>query len=194
MSKTVKIVPYQAEWAEKFQRERERLAKGCGAALAAIEHIGSTSVPGLPAKPTVDIIACVGERALLSVIDEPTVGKGPVSAAGNSAHVALVDRICGLGYIYRGENGINGRLFFAKPAEHPREVHLHLVLKDSKLWREHLMFRDFLRAHADVAERYGLLKKQLATKAGADREAYTDGKSAFIRQCIKAAYSWQAAK
>lgn len=188
MSNAVKIVAYQAAWIEEFIRERDGLLTACGTKLTAIEHIGSTSVPGLAAKPIIDILAGVSEPELLSVTGESTTHSAKITPAGNAAHVALVESVCRLGYVYRGEYGIPRRLFFGKPATPPRLVHIHLVLKDSAFWRNHLKFREYLRAHPDAAERYGALKRRLAEEYGSDRDGYTNAKSAFITQCLHAAH------
>lgn len=90
-----------------------------------------------------------------------------------------------IGYEYRGEQGIPGRHFFAKGE--PRTHHLHLVEADSVFWRSHLLFRDYLRQHADVAAEYETLKRRLAIEYKDNREAYTEGKAAFIENVLRAA-------
>lgn len=124
---------------------------------AAIEHIGSTSVPGLCAKPIVDI--AVGVRKL-ELTDE---------------QIAAMER---LGYEYLGEYGLPGRLFFRKGE--PRTHNVHVVEHGGEHWERQLVFRDALRADPEERQRYDELKRRLAA-AGHPREAYTELKTPFIR-------------
>ena len=161
------VVEYDPRWPEQFAEESERLRQVMGDALVAVEHVGSTSVPGLPAKPVLDIL--VGVRAL---------------AEGEQAVPALAS----LGYEYRGENGIPGRLFFRKGlVPYRRTHHLHMVETGHEQWAPMLSFRDYLRSHPDEARRYEALKHDLADQFRADRRAYTDGKAEFVKAVLKKA-------
>ncbi len=131
--------------------------------------MGSTSVPGLIAKPVIDI--CIG-------LQEPP-------PPGEAIIVALAD----LGYEHRGEHGIPGRHFFRKGA--PRSHHLHVVLHGNDFWVRHLLFRDYLRAHPDEAEAYADLKRLLAIRHAGDREMYTDSKGPFIAGVLERARAWR---
>jgi GrpB-like predicted nucleotidyltransferase (UPF0157 family) len=156
---TVRVVPYDPAWADLFAAERRRLEEvltTCGLSLR-IEHTGSTAVPGLSAKPVLDMLAAWTD---------------------GEQRPALIDAFQRAGYVYRGEQGIPGRDFFRRGE--PRQYHLHLAEVDSRFWSDHRAFRDYLRAHADVAAAYGLLKQTLAERHPTDRAAYIDGKTAFV--------------
>jgi GrpB-like predicted nucleotidyltransferase (UPF0157 family) len=154
----VLVVEYDPEWPRRYEEERGRIVAAFGGLIAAIEHVGSTAVPGLGGKPIIDIMIGVprledGERCV-----------GPMES---------------LGYEYRGEAGIPGRLFFGKGL--PRTHHVHLVEHGGDFWGRLLLFRDFLRAHPETAAEYYEFKKGLAARFRTDREAYTEAKTAFIR-------------
>lgn len=161
---TVEIVPYSNLWPGLFAEEAERLRAAIGEHTVAIEHIGSTSVPGLAAKPIIDILIAVME---ISDVQKCVV---PLES---------------IGYEYRGELGIPGRHFFGKGET--RTHNLHVVEIGSAHWRRHLRFRDYLREHDEVRNDYQALKEGLAEKHRHDREAYTDAKSEFIQGVEKAA-------
>jgi GrpB-like predicted nucleotidyltransferase (UPF0157 family) len=139
--------------------------------VLAIEHVGSTAICGLSAKPIIDIAVAVREIAYASKC------------------VTLLEQI---GYEYRGEQGITGRHFFAKGD--PRTHHLHMVELSSDFWVGHLLFRNYLRQHRETAEEYERLKRDLAQKHKENREAYTEGKVPFIEGVVKAARSDWAAR
>lgn len=164
LSGTVRVVPHDPGWAAEFAAERARLGESLGDVPAIIEHVGSTSVPGLPAKPILDVI----------------VGRPPESAL--SDYVGAFERI---GYIYRGELGLPGREYFVRGMEPvPRTHHLHLVLIGSDHWLRTLAFRDHLRRHPEAAQAYAALKGELAKRYPTDRGAYTAAKDAFIQEAI----------
>ena len=129
--------------------------------VAAIEHVGSTAVPGLAAKSIIDII--VGVREL---------------AAGDRC----VHPLEGIEYEYLGEAGIPGRLYFRKGQ--PRTYHLHMVEHRSEFWERHLLFRDLLRERPAVAREYEALKRELAVQYRTDRLAYTEAKTPFIESAL----------
>lgn len=160
----VKLAPHTELWHQLFAEEEARLREAIGEHVVAIEHIGSTAICGLPAKPIIDIAAAVRE------------------AVDAQACVRLLENI---GYEYRGESGIAGRYYFVKGE--PRTHHLHMVESGSDFWRDHLLFRDYLRRHREVAEKYERLKRDLAIKYEKDRGAYTEGKSRFIEEVLKRA-------
>ena len=128
------------------------------------EHTGSTSIPGMAAKPILDILA--GRRT-----DEE---REPAIRALQAA-----------GYVYRGEQEIPGRDFFRRGE--PRQYHVHLAHSDSAFHRDHRAFRDYLRTHADAAAEYAALKRELAVKHPFDREAYIQGKTAFVEGILQLA-------
>lgn len=160
------VVPYDARWPSRFAAERAALQPLLAPWLAgAIEHIGSTAIPGLPAKPILDLMA-------------------PVASLAQSR--AALPRLAALEYHYfpyRAEV----MHWLCKPSDAYRTHHLHLVPVASALWRERLAFRDYLRAHAAVAAEYAALKQRLAERHRFDREAYTDGKAAFVARVLELA-------
>lgn len=157
MSDAVTVVAYDPRWPALFDEEKTRIAAALAGSVVAIEHIGSTSVPGLEAKPIIDIL--VGMRPL-EVTD---------------AQIAAMEE---LGYEYLGELGLPGRLFFRKGR--PRSHHVHVVEWGGDQWERHLAFPDFLRRHPDEARRYGELKRRLAIDVAGDWERYMTGKEAYI--------------
>jgi len=157
-------MPHSELWHQLFAEEETQLRNAIGAQVVAIEHVGSTAVCGLAAKPIIDIAVAVREIADAE---------------------KCVTQLAGIGYKSRGELGIPGRRYFTKGD--PRTHHLHLVELDGALWRSHLLFRDYLRQHPEVAKEYENLKTELARKYAENREAYTEGKAAFIEDVLKAA-------
>jgi len=156
---TVRVVPYQAAWAALFAEEAARLRAALGDQLLAIEHVGSTSVPGLAAKPILDLAASV-----------PSLREAE----------ALFPALSALGYQYKPDPEIPERLYLVKGSPQRRTHHLSLAEPASRFWREHLRFRDLLRADAALAAAYARLKIDLAERHPHDRPAYQAGKQAFI--------------
>ena len=155
----VEIVPYDPRWAARFAEERALLARALAPWLTgAIEHVGSTAVAGLDAKPVIDIMA------------------GVASLAASRDAVAAAERCGYLYFPYRSDV----MHWFCKPSPAFRTHHLHLVPFGSNLWRERLAFRDYLREHPDVARDYAALKRELAERYRFDREAYTEAKGPFV--------------
>jgi GrpB-like predicted nucleotidyltransferase (UPF0157 family) len=166
MSDAILIVDHDAGWIAPFEREWARIAGALGDRALAIEHYGSTAVPGLAAKPIIDVMVAV--RDLDSAGDE-------------------VAALVGAGYERRSTGDLDDprRLFFVRYEEGRRAAHLALVERDSRYWREHLAFRDALRADPRLAARYAELKRRLAVRHGDDRLAYTDGKTAFVAEALR---------
>lgn len=160
---TVQVVAHSSEWATLFWAERERLAAALGTHALDIQHIGSTAVPGLAAKPILDI----------------GIGVGAESDA-----VACVPLLEGLGYTYRGDRGADEGHFFDLGAETRLTHYIHMLLISSAGWRNYLKFRDTLMAHPDSRDAYMQLKRELARQFAEDRAAYTAGKAQFIRQIL----------
>ena len=165
-SGTVRVVPYDPRWPSLYEAETARLGHALDRARLrlVLEHTGSTAVPGLAAKPIIDIL---GGR------DAET----PREWVIESLELA--------GYTYRGEQGILGRDFFRRGD--PRSYHLHVTEVGSDFWDAHRLFRDYLRLHADAAREYGNLKDSLARRFPNDREAYIDGKTAFVERILELA-------
>jgi len=159
---TVKLEPHSERWRQLFDEEAARIRAAIGEVVATIEHIGSTSIGGIAAKPIIDI--AVG-------VEKIADGARCVRPLENT------------GYEYRGEHGIAGRFYFVKGE--PRSHHLHMVEMGSDFWRSHLLFRDYLRENQTIAEEYENLKKELAKRYAENREAYSNGKAAFIENVLK---------
>ena len=162
----VSIEDYTRQWLEAFEEECDRLVAAVGPLALAIEHVGSTSVPGLCAKPVIDI--AIGVTDLLT-------GKECVGPLSDIA------------YEYKGDAGIPGRHFFAKGNPENRTHYVHVEPLNSVLWRNHILFRDYLRCHPDEAAIYGQLKRALAEKFSEDRDAYALGKNNYIETIIRIA-------
>ena len=157
----VEIVPFDPAWARQFQEEAEVLRRALAAWLVGtIEHIGSTAVPGLAAKPVIDIMAGVQS------LDE---SRPAIEAATE------------LGYCYAPYQ-VEVEHWFCKPSPSFRTHHLHLIPLGTPEWRRPIAFRDYLRAHEDVAADYEALKRHLALVHRLDREAYTAAKRPFINR------------
>ena len=160
----VELVPYNGTWPALFSAERVRLLRVLRPWLAGpIEHVGSTAVPGMPAKPIIDIMAAVAS------LD-----------ASRSAIPALLE----LDYQYAPYRA-DVMHWFCKPSFAERSHHLHLVPFDSALWHERIKFRDCLRSQPAVAQEYAVLKDRLAHLHRLDREAYTEAKGPFVAQVLK---------
>ena len=156
-SDLVELVDHDPTWTERFEQERDRLVPVFDGSLVAVEHIGSTSVPGLCAKPIVDI----------------AVGLLKLELTDNQ--IAAMEE---LGYEYLGEFGLPGRLYFRKGD--PRTHHVHVVEHGGMHWERQLVFRDALRTDPEERRRYDAFKRRLAAE-GHSREAYTELKTPFIR-------------
>jgi GrpB-like predicted nucleotidyltransferase (UPF0157 family) len=160
----VRLAPYCTEWPRLFTAEREVLRRAVGELFLGVQHIGSTSVPGLMAKPIVDIAAAV---------------------ANFEAAAACVAPLEAEGYVYTGENGIPRRHYFDKGT--PTLFHLHVLEIESAEWRKHLLFRDYLIAHPEAATAYAALKQELAVRFRTDRPAYTEAKGEFVMGIVRRA-------
>ena len=153
----IRVVDYDAGWPDEYEALSARVCEVLGPLVLRIEHVGSTAVPGLAAKPIVDLYAVVEAE----LIPEAIV------------------RLAALGYVHEGELGIPGRAAFAWPTSEPRH-HLYVCAPDHDGLEELVRFRDHLRAHPDDAAAYGELKKGLAKEHRDDRDAYSRGKDAFV--------------
>lgn len=160
------IADYDPAWPELYEREKRVILDAIGPWLADIQHVGSTSVPGLAAKPIVDIMP-----GLCSLDDAPHIIE-PMARAGYE-------------YVPEFEDVLPERRYFRKPPgperKWRRDFHVHVVAVGTAFWKRHIAFRDYLRAHPDVAEEYAELKRKLADEHQGDREGYTDAKTGFIR-------------
>jgi GrpB-like predicted nucleotidyltransferase (UPF0157 family) len=156
----VRLVRHRRAWAAAFARERRRLERLLGPGALAIEHVGSTAVAGLAAKPVMDIAVAVDSLE--------AAGRWPAALGG-------------AGYAAFGDREARGEHFYAKGPQERRTVYLHVVPIGSPNWSGFLGFRDALRSSAQLRARYERLKRRARARHPRDREAYTDAKGAFIR-------------
>lgn len=166
----IEVRPYDARWPTVFESWRERLAAALGATAIRIEHVGSTAIPALAAKPIVDIQVSVAD------------------AEDEDCYLAAIEST---GVVLRAREP--GHRYLRPPAHRPREVHIHVCESGSRWERDHLLFRDYMRAHPAARDAYADLKRELASSYADDRLAYTDAKSAFILDTLDAAAEWAAA-
>jgi GrpB-like predicted nucleotidyltransferase (UPF0157 family) len=157
----IAVADYDPEWPRRFEGERAAIERVLGDAVLDIQHIGSTAVPGLAAKPVVDMLIGVAD------LDE--------------ARRSVVGPLADLGYDYvpEYEAVMPQRLYFRKGD--PRGFHIHMVEPGGEFWDRHLRFRNYLREHPEAVAEYAALKKRLAEEHGSDMDGYTDAKSDFIR-------------
>ena len=157
----VVLVPHDGHWAQAFEAERRRLTEALPGFFVEVAHIGSTAVPDLRAKPLIDLLAGV-----------PTMDDA-------IALNALLDRI-GYTTLPAFNEALTTRQWFMRQAGGHRTHHLHAVVHDGPEWSARIRFRDALRADPALRARYQTLKDELVRLHANDREAYTEGKSAFI--------------
>ena len=157
----VEVLPFNPEWKKKFEREALRLKQIFGDVSVDIHHIGSTSIPGMRAKPVIDI--------LIEVKDINDVEN-------------LNMEMAKIGYEAKGENGMPARRYFRKEENGIRSHHVHVFQTGNPEIKKHIAFRDYLRSHPDVATEYKQLKEDLAKKYPEDIESYVQGKNDFIKR------------
>jgi GrpB-like predicted nucleotidyltransferase (UPF0157 family) len=163
----VVIVRYDPNWPLLFQEERISILRVAGPTVLDVEHIGSTAVPGLAAKPIVDMMAGV---------------------QGSSEADQCLPMLARIGYRDVFPEPDNEEWFYCLgKSPHSPGYHLHLVKHGSEHWNRHLLFRNYLRKHRDVAQQYQELKIRMAQEQGSDREAYTRSKTLFIESVLRQA-------
>ena len=156
----IEVVPYDSRWDQDFLAIRAELEEALGDLVMRIEHVGSTSVPGLSAKPIIDIDVVIRDRSLLEDV---------ISAFGRA------------GYRHEGDLGIPGREAFGYDGkEHLREHHLYVCPQDSAELRRHIAFRDHLRSHPEAVWEYSRIKEEGAAMYPYDMDGYIEYKSPFI--------------
>lgn len=167
---TVVLSPYTVEWSASFSEVREELLVAFAPFKVVVEHIGSTSIPRLLAKPVIDVL----------------LGAGSLSDI-----VSKIKTLEGLGYVYvaKYERDLPTRRYFVKSKSGSLRVHLHAVESGSRIWREHLAFRDALRADPALVSQYAALKLRLAAEFANDKSAYTAAKAPFIQGVLSVASS-----
>ncbi|MFC3032716.1 GrpB family protein [Pseudoalteromonas fenneropenaei] len=166
---SIVVVAYNPLWPNLFAKEEQQLQHALGERMLALHHIGSTAVPGLAAKPVIDMILVATSLTALDA----------ASAQFNA-----------LGYEAKGENGIAGRRYYRKGGAH-RTHHLHAFAAGDSHITRHLAFRDYLIAYPEVCRAYQTLKTQLAAAHCHDRAAYCQGKDSFIALHEQRALTWQ---
>jgi GrpB-like predicted nucleotidyltransferase (UPF0157 family) len=164
---TFHVAPYSAEWPHQFSIVAQQLHAVFAGRVVQIEHIGSTAVPGLCAKPVIDVL--LGARSLQDV-------------------EAVIPQLAAEGYAYvqKYESELPMRRYFVKSEAQMLRVHLHAVCVGSAFWVEQLAFRDALRASNQLRQEYGDLKRRLARTHEHDKAAYTAAKAPFIKQVLSA--------
>ncbi|MDR6555628.1 GrpB family protein [Paenibacillus qinlingensis] len=165
MASPIAVVAYDPEWVLIFEQIRDFVLPAVSDLVIGIEHVGSTSVPGLAAKP---------------IIDVDVVVKAP-------EHMRIaVQRLAALGYVHEGDLGVTGREAFIPP-QSMMWHHLYVVPVDNLELKRHLLFRDYLRSHPEEATTYGELKHELAHRFRDDRGAYSLGKSEYVTGVLQRA-------
>lgn len=162
----VKLSKYNPKWKTLFEEESALIFSAVEDFIVDIQHIGSTAIPNIVAKPIIDILAAINSLSNIAIIIEP---------------------LKTIGYIYRGEQGIPDRHLFVKGGEDYRTHHLHVVEKEHSEWPKHILFRDYLIKHPQEAQEYSKLKQDLLKKYELNREKYTESKSDFITKILEKA-------
>lgn len=162
---TVVLKSYANDWASIFESEVQLLRNKLGSSILTVEHIGSTSIPGMAAKPILDMMVGIQNMAKADSIS---------------------DDLIGIGYQRRVNGDLSDRVFLVKGHESLRTHHLSITYIGSSFWNEHLLFRDTLRKDAALAGEYLALKRRLAGQFSEDRNSYTAGKQQFVREILAA--------
>ncbi len=170
----IEIVTYDPAWPARFEAEKSLLLDVFRAVSVQVEHVGSTAVPGLGAKPVIDILLGVDHLVDVEARTPDLVARG-------------------YEYIRRYEGEFPERRLFAKPQQRPRSFHLHAVERSTAFWRRQLTFRDCLRRRPEVAAEYYDLKVRLAAEFGNDRDGYARAKTEFVEAVLrKAVDDWRS--
>lgn len=161
LSENVIIVEYQDSWKHSFQSEAQAIFHLLGEYCIGIHHVGSTSVPGMAAKPIIDMM---------------------IEFSPFPPDSEIISRLSSLDYECMGECGVPGRCWFRKGE--PRCFHLHAVAESSKILHDALRFRDYLIAHPEARHEYATIKRQAAFGQDIDSTPYNRAKQPFIQQCL----------
>jgi GrpB-like predicted nucleotidyltransferase (UPF0157 family) len=163
----IEVVAWDAEWPARFEKMRTLLADALGDQALRIDHVGSTAIPGMLAKPVIDIQVSVAD------VDDTDAYRAQIEQQGFQ-----------LRFIEPGHR------YFRPPPALPRDYQVHVCEIGSDWERVHVLFRDYLRAHDDVAAEYARMKMRLAQQHGAQRIAYNDDKAGFIDAVVRVAEEW----
>lgn len=171
MDDAIVLMPHSPSWTTAFEHEAAAIVRALDHVVVHVLHIGSTAIPGIVAKPVIDLLAIV---PAVDTLDDHSAG------------------LVALGYEALGEFGIPGRRYFRKNAADGTRTHqLHAFATGSREAQRHLDFRDYLRAFPADAAAYATLKQELAARYGSDMRAYSDGKGPFIRAVEARATIWR---
>ncbi len=165
----VELVPHNPEWSQLAEEEAKRILEQLSVPVIGVYHIGSTSIPGIKAKPILDFV--------IEVEDLDDI-------------IRSTEMLGELGYISKGEYGIPGRQFFTKDTDGERSHHLHVFQQGHPDIERHLVFRDFLRANPEAAHKYEIIKEKLAKRFPKESGNYTEAKSDFILSMDEVARYW----
>ncbi len=165
----VALVPHNPEWSQLAEEEAKRILEQLSIPVIGVYHIGSTSIPGIKAKPILDFV--------IEVEDLDDI-------------IRSTEMLGELGYISKGEYGIPGRQFFTKDTDGERSHHLHVFQQGHPDIERHLVFRDFLRANPEAAHKYEIIKEKLAKRFPKESGSYTEAKSDFILSMDEVARYW----
>ena len=164
-SRRIVVLPYDRQWELDFLQIKGELQAALGDLALKIEHVGSTSVRGLSAKPIIDIDVVIGDHSRFD---------------------AVVTALSGIGYHHKGDLGIAGREAFSyEGKEHLREHHLYVCPQDSPELKRHIAFRDHLRSHPEAAYEYSRIKEEGAARYPCDIERYIEFKAPFIEKVYR---------
>ena len=170
----VHLSPWSPDWTRIFASVRDDLRIACAPSEFAIEHIGSTAVTGLVAKPVIDVLL------------------GAASLEEIESRIAALEA-AGFEYVSKYEDVLPMRRYFVKQPAGSLRVHVHGVVAGAELWRDHLAFRDALRGDASLRDEYQALKLKLARECAHDKAAYTDAKAPFIHRVLATCRTGRAA-
>jgi GrpB-like predicted nucleotidyltransferase (UPF0157 family) len=170
----VQVVPHDPEWRGKYELEAEVLRAALKDVVHSIDHIGSTAVPGIYAKPIIDLLVEVDDLGRLDTLNPVMVG---------------------LGYVPKGELGITGRRYFSKDSGDGTRTHqVHAFVKASAGIQRHIAFRDYLIAHPATGDAYGALKRRLAVEFPDDIHGFAAAKHDFVQEHERRALAWKSAR
>ncbi|WP_375103037.1 GrpB family protein [Paenibacillus sp. RS8] len=166
-TKILEVVPYDPEWKVEFNQIRDQLLSYVGDLIITIEHVGSTSIEGLAAKPIIDLDLVMDSYEVFPQI---------------------IERLQLHGYEHQGNLGIEGReAFKRRQADEFMKYHLYVCPKNGKGYLEHIAFRDYLRSNVPARQAYAELKQRLAEQHRYDMDAYCEGKTAFVTSILSKA-------
>ncbi|GAA0713104.1 GrpB family protein [Paraclostridium ghonii] len=168
----IEVLEYNPDWKAEFIKEAKDIYKIMGKEVVKVHHIGSTSIPGIDAKPVIDILVEVKNIENVDLYNES---------------------LKSLGYIAKGEYCIPNRRFFLKGI-YKRTHHIHVFESGNSEIKRHINFRDYMIQHPEEAKQYAELKKELAKTFRYDIEGYCNGKDAFVKGIDKKAYEWAKLK